>query len=176
MIIKKRVSFLTGVKGYLQKILDILVTLGGTILFCLVLYQVFARYVLHKPLAMSQGTCQLILLFVVFVGTVVALGTNSHISIDLITSNFNEKAQRYIHIFNLFFMNVLLIFYSFSIYRLLINSRGIFPNPPVPIQIYYFPIFMGAVFCWIYVTIDIIEIFIEKKETASGAKLKARRE
>lgn len=176
-MLEKILLRLAPLKGIIQRALEIWCFTCCTLILSIVLYQVSARYCAHKPLLWAQGTCQLLLMHMVFLGATMAFVNRSHIAIDLITSRLSEKRQYILGVFKNAFMVVLLAFYSFCIFKVLIHTRGIYPNPTVPMRFFYLPVFVGAILAWVIVTIDFMELLAYRStghaSTATGGGLNA---
>lgn len=72
--------------GYLSAALGVSVTL-------LLLVEVVARYILHRPTAWAFDSATYAVLYLAFLGTALVLKEESHVKIEIITSNFSAKTQ-----------------------------------------------------------------------------------
>jgi len=141
----------------IQKALEIWCFICCTAVLLIILYQVAARYFLHQPLVWAQGTCQLLMIHIVFLGAAMAFVTKSHLAIDIVVARLPKKLLRVINLSSTLFVDVLLAFYAFCLYKILLSSLGNYPNPIVPMWFFYLPVFIGAVMAWIIVSINFME-------------------
>ena len=123
-----------------------------------VLLQIFARDFLKYPLPWTLGTCQLLFIYISFLGAVLVHGSNSHISIDLLVNKMPEGVKKHLRSLVTLAIEFVLTFWIYTLYQLLIRARGVYPNPAISIQFYYLPILIAAIFCWIYTAIDLFKL------------------
>ena len=151
------INGLVKLRTIIQKALEIWCFICCTTILLIILYQVAARYLFHQPLVWAQGTCQLLMIHIVFLGAAMAFVTKSHLAIDIVVARLPKKILRVINLSSTLFVDVLLAFYSFCLYKILLSSLGSYPNPTVPMWFFYLPVFIGAVMAWIIVSINFME-------------------
>ena len=74
---------------------EILIGLGLTVLVLFVGYSVAARYLLSRSMAFSDEFARLLFVWLVFVGSAVALGRNEHIGVGIVTTRMPPGVRRY---------------------------------------------------------------------------------
>ena len=65
----------------------------------LVLWQIFARYVLATPSTTSEEAVRILLIWLAICGGAYAFGSKSHLALDLITKNLAQPLKSYFIIF-----------------------------------------------------------------------------
>ncbi len=161
---------LIAVRRSIQKTLEAWCFLCCTAILAIIIYQVSARYMFHQPLLWAQGTCQLLLMHMVFLGTAMAFANRSHIAIDLIITRLPPGARRVMELIITLFVNLLLAFYTYCVYLLIINSHGVYPSPTVPKWVFYLPVFAGAILAWVIVTINFIESLLSRPQAGEAGE------
>ena len=151
------INGLIKLRTIIQRTLEIWCFTCCTAILLIVIYQVAARYFAHQPLIWAQGACQLLMMHMVFLGTATAFVTKSHLAIDLVIARLPKEGQRVLNLVTTLFVDILLAFYAFCLYKILLASLGNYPSPPLPMWFFYLPVFIGAVLAWIIVSINFIE-------------------
>lgn len=128
-----------------------------TAVLVIIIYQVSARYLFHQPLLWAQGTCQLLLMHIVFLGTAIAFANRSHIAIDLLISRLPARGRRIMDLAITGLVNLMLAFFTYCLYQNLLRAYGVYPSPALPKWVFYLPVFSGAVLAWVIVSINFVE-------------------
>lgn len=158
----KAISRFIALRAVVQRSLEAWCFACCTAILIIILYQVSARYFAHQPLVWAQGTCQLLLMHMVFLGAAMAFANRSHIAIDLFVSCLPEGGRRMMELVVMLFVDLLLAFYSYCVFNVLSTASGVYPNPSVPKWVFYLPVFIGAVLAWLIVTINFFESLVER--------------
>ena len=58
---------------------------------CMVSYQVFARFILHNPSAITQTLSQYLFVWLIMFGSAYVFGAREHLSIELIRDKFSPS-------------------------------------------------------------------------------------
>ena len=80
-----------------DRIIDFFAFLAAFIVMgmvCVVFYEVFMRYVIHKPPAWAWEICEIMLCLITFLGAAWLLKKDGHVSVDIVCSRFNTKTAR----------------------------------------------------------------------------------
>jgi TRAP-type C4-dicarboxylate transport system permease small subunit len=91
--------FMRTFKKYINIILAALSTLLLTIMTLLVIYQVFARYILNNPSDFTQELIRYFLIWTGFIGAAYAFVTRQHMSLVYFREKMSPEKQRYLLIF-----------------------------------------------------------------------------
>lgn len=86
-------------KKYINITLAILSTLLLTIMSLLVIYQVFARYILNNPSDFTQELIRYLLIWTGFIGAAYAFVTRQHMALVYFREKMSIEKQRYLLIF-----------------------------------------------------------------------------
>ncbi len=152
-------AFLKRATNLVQKALEIWCFSCCAAILCIVLLQIFARSLFQFPIPWALGTSQLLFINISYLGAVIVYGMRSHISINLFAEKLPKKVRIFLEAFITVLIQLTFIFWTYTLYCLIMNSRGVYPSPSVPIQVYYLPAFVTAILCLFYSTIDVIELF-----------------
>lgn len=84
------------ISRYFDRIITALIFLAGVLLITsmlLVNYEVFMRYFLNYSAAWVIEVCELILLFITFLGAAWLLREDGHVTVDIVHSHLNQKTR-----------------------------------------------------------------------------------
>ena len=82
---------LNGIKKVFDSILAVLGTVCLAIMTVLVCYQVFARYVLNNPSAITEALSQFLFVWMIMFGSAYVYGSKEHLTIDILKDKFSPK-------------------------------------------------------------------------------------
>jgi TRAP-type C4-dicarboxylate transport system permease small subunit len=152
---KKSVSFLTR-GGHILGAAAIIV------MMFLVCADVFARYVLSRPIVGAFEISEFLMAGIIFIGFAYSQAQKTHMSIDLLTGHLSQNTQYFLKIFNLV---VFFLFYALIAWRGAVGSWEAFElddNTPGLIRIPYWPakavVPLGAALLCLQVFLDIVEV------------------
>lgn len=139
------------------------VLFGGIAL--LTIYQVFARYALNSPLVWSEEVVRTLMVWIVLLGTAIALRKGSLISVEIILHLVPKKVRRILDLIiitlNVVYM-VLLTKYGFIIMDSLKGQTT--GALEIPVSWAYAAIPVGAIMALINSLVVVIELFTKKEE------------
>lgn len=92
-------SFMIRLKKIINITLAVLSTLLLTIMSVLVIYQVFARYVLNNPSEFTQELIRYMLIWTGFIGAAYAFVTRQHMALVYFREKLTPEKQRYLLVF-----------------------------------------------------------------------------
>jgi len=87
------------IKKFLDRFLEILVTVIMTMLVIDVVWQVFTRYALKNPSTWTEELAIFLLIWVGMLGACVALNRGAHLGIDYFVSKLSERNRLYTQLF-----------------------------------------------------------------------------
>jgi TRAP-type C4-dicarboxylate transport system permease small subunit len=151
---------------FLEKIIEwlIIVLIG----LCIIVgtMQVIFRFILHAPLAWSEEFIRYCFVWIVFVGSSLAVRNNSHASISFFVELIPKTIR---NIFSLL-SNVLCIAFSFvilvegiKIMIMQMKTQQLTAALEIPIAFVFLAIPVGAIGMMLYYTKNILQIFIKHK-------------
>jgi TRAP-type C4-dicarboxylate transport system permease small subunit len=145
----------------MTKVADRLLTVwivGALVVMVLtILSDVFLRETLSYPLTWNLEVAQYCLINLTYVGAALAFRRRAHISISVVTSILSATAQRWVDVFGRFLVLPFLVILAYSGMQILQKAKGVTPTLRLPIWVYYFPIFIGAVLLCFYGAIQVVE-------------------
>ena len=141
-------------------LLDTLVICMFTVMAGAVFIQVIFRYVFHQPIYWSEELPRLMLIWLTFLGAVLAVKNQSHLSISLIINRFSENTKNVIQLFaNL----VTLLFLLVVLWGGVIITHLTMPNRTAALQLptglFYLAAPVGTAMMIIYLIQQTLRLF-----------------
>ncbi|MBT9386193.1 TRAP transporter small permease [Pseudooceanicola sp. CBS1P-1] len=87
-------------KRALERLLLVLICVLLVIMVCLMLWQVFTRYVLATPALFTEETLRFTMIWMALLGTAYCFGTRRHLSLELVIHLCPPILQRILGVFN----------------------------------------------------------------------------
>ena len=84
---------LGAIKSVIDKIMEVINVIILAIMSVLVVYQVFARFVLNSPSAISEALSQYLFVWMIMFGSAYVFGVREHLTIDLIRDKFPPAVE-----------------------------------------------------------------------------------
>lgn len=140
----------------IKKICDSLLSylIGAIIvtMVLLVLWQVFARYVLAEPSTISEEAVRILLIWLAICGGGYAFGSKSHLALDLLTNNLSHPSKLYfmifLHIITLLLTSGVLVIGG--IQMVLLTSKQLTAALQIPVSFLYLSMPIGGVIIIFY--------------------------
>ncbi len=127
----------------LSRIVEVLIILGATIIVCTVTVEVVLRYLFGLSLIFTEELSRYLMVWIVFLGSAIAIRDGSHIKITVLVKHFSHKTQQVLS----------LIAYTLTAFFLVIISvEGI---KILPQQLYQMCITMNISLFYFYLAIPI---------------------
>lgn len=101
----------------------------------LVLLQVFFRYVLASPLVWTEELSRLTMIWLVYIGTIIAFRDREHIAVDVLVMNAPKQIKKYIDMINgilIFIFNVTMVFIGYQLAMKQFVSKSAALQIPMP--------------------------------------------
>ena len=89
---------LGAIKSVIDKIMEVINVIILAIMSVLVVYQVFARFVLNSPSAISEALSQYLFVWMIMFGSAYVFGVREHLTIDLIRDKFPPSVEMVVEI------------------------------------------------------------------------------
>ncbi len=145
-------------------IFNLLAVVFGVITL-LTIYQVFARYVLKNPLVWSEAIIRYLMIWIVVLGTAIALRKGLLISVEALLHIVPKKVKKVLQVIIIIISMVflsLLIKNGFDIMNSLANQKTGSIN--IPVSWVYAAIPFGSILALLNCFTVLIELFIEKEK------------
>jgi TRAP-type C4-dicarboxylate transport system permease small subunit len=142
---------------------------GVAILFGLVtlltIYQVFARYILGSPLVWSEEIVRYSMVWIVLLGTVIALRKGLLVSVEIVLHIVPSKVKKIMEIV-IVILNIvfLIILIKYGITLIEITSGQKVGSLDLPVGVYYWSIPVAGIIGVINALVVLLEIFIKKDD------------
>ena len=82
---------MSAIKGVIDKICEIIGTVALGAMSCIVIWQVFARYVLKNAGSVTQALSQYLFVWLIMFGSAYVFGSKEHLTIDILKDKFSPK-------------------------------------------------------------------------------------
>jgi TRAP-type C4-dicarboxylate transport system permease small subunit len=128
-----------------------------TVMVLTIISDVFLREAADYPLVWNLEVAQYCLINLTYVGAALAYRHRAHISINVVTSLLPARAQKWVDVAGRVLVFPFLAILVYSGIQILQKAKGVTPTLRLPIGVYYFPIFIGAVLLCFYGVIQVIE-------------------
>lgn len=86
------------IKFVIDKLMEVINVIILGIMTVLVVYQVFARFVLNSPSAISEALSQYLFVWMIMFGSAYVFGVREHLTIDLIRDKFPASVEMVVEI------------------------------------------------------------------------------
>ena len=149
----------------LVSILETAAILCMITMVCLISYQVFMRYVLNNTPGWTEELSIVLMGWFVFMGLVVALKENLHISIEMVVSRLPQKVAFVIETINsllILLLSGIFVYFGFTLAWALRNN--VLPGTGLSVAVQRIPVGIAGVFMILVVLLKLAEQFIEKRE------------
>lgn len=154
-----------------QWVFNLLAVLFGFVSL-LTLYQVFARYVLKSPLVWSEELTRYVMIWIVFLGTAIALRRGLLISVEIVQHIVPKPVKKGMEVLTALVNIVLLLIlikYGFGIMANLANQTT--GAMDIPVSWTYAAIPVGSILALLNSIVVLLEIFSKKEGDKHGGDL-----
>ena len=135
------------IKFVYDKFIDVINVIILGIMTVLVVYQVFARFVLNSPSAISEALSQYLFVWMIMFGSAYVFGVREHLTIDLIRDKFNPTVEMIVEIAsNICLAGFILLVCVYGGWRYT-QGQAVQVAPP-PAVLLFTPIFLPIVQPW----------------------------
>ena len=86
------------IKFVIDKLMEVINVIILAIMSVLVVYQVFARFILNSPSAISEALSQYLFVWMIMFGSAYVFGAREHLTIDLIRDKFPPVVEMVVEI------------------------------------------------------------------------------
>lgn len=132
---------------------ELVATLAVSMLFLLLVLQVFFRFVLNSPLAWSEEAARYVFIWMVFIGASYAMGKNTHISLDLFSGMIPSKVSRWLKVFTRIASMVFLIAAAYGGFNYARTLRSVQSTAlRIPVMYVYLSLPVAALLMVIHLT------------------------
>lgn len=153
-------GFIYKSKGIINKILDYLSILLFSVLFIVMLCQIFFRYVLHSPLVWSEELSRYLFVWICYLGWILATRNKTHIKIDFVINIFPKRLKFFVQVaMQLLVMIFILVlmYYGYQMMQRSINTSAV--ALPISFALVYGIVPISTMFILFYSILQLIEIF-----------------
>lgn len=133
---------------WLSRAVEGLIFLGATTIVTMVTTEVVLRYVFMHSLIFTEELSRYLMVWIVFLGSALAVRDGAHIHINFLTKRFNQRVQKWLRLF----ANTLTLFFLVII---AIEGLKILPR-----QLYQMCITINVSLFWFYLAIPVGSILM----------------
>jgi TRAP-type C4-dicarboxylate transport system permease small subunit len=155
--------FLERIARAADRLLTVWIVGALVIMVLTIITDVFLRESLDHPLVWNLEVAQYCLINLTYVGAALAFRHRAHISISVFTSMLPSRIQRWVDVAGRMLVLPFLAILVYSGVQILQKAKGVTPTLRLPIGVYYFPIFIGAVLLFFYGVVQIVEAIREAR-------------
>ena len=151
--------------GYLETIIKVLIALIVLVMFILVFMNVVLRYVFSSGITWSTEVARYLLIWLIFLGAVLAFKENAHLNVDVLFKKFKPKMKKFVYVLSSFlmlFVTYLMLDGSFKTTMTNINSYS--PAAGVPMWIVHSSVLVGALGIGSLIIYNLYRILIRKDD------------
>lgn len=94
----QRPGFLATSSKLLGTVINVLLFTFVGIMLVITFFQILSRFVFRIPIVWSEEVIRMSFVWLIFLGSAMAIKENSHLSLDLLTTSLTPKARRWISI------------------------------------------------------------------------------
>lgn len=135
------------IKFVIDKFMEVINVIILGIMTVLVVYQVFARFVLNSPSAISEALSQYLFVWMIMFGSAYVFGVREHLTIDLIRDKFNPTVEMIVEIAsNICLAGFILLVCVYGGWRY--TQGQAVQVDPTPAVLIFTPIFLPIVQTW----------------------------
>lgn len=153
-----------------DKLLTVWIVGALVVMVLTIISDVLLRETVSHSLTWNLEVAQYCLINLTYVGAALAFRHRAHISINTVTARLPVGAQKWIDVIARFLVLPFLLILAYSGLQILQKAKGVTPTLRLPIWMYYFPIFIGAILLCFYGVIQLIEAI---RTARSGARPEA---
>lgn len=115
------------IKKYMNKVLSICCSALLIFMTCLVLWQVFTRYILGSPAAFTEELIKYALMWTGFIGAAYAFSTRDHMALTLVKSKLNGTPYKVLSlIIDVLILALALFIITIGGFKLVISAKAEF--------------------------------------------------
>lgn len=152
-----------------DKLLTVWIVGALVIMVLTIISDVFLRESLDYPLVWNLEVAQYCLINLTYVGAALAFRHRAHISISVVTSMLPPRIQRWVDVAARMLVLPFLAILVYSGVQILQKAKGVTPTLRLPIGVYYFPIFIGAVLLLFYGVVQVVEAIREARSVGEAS-------
>ncbi|OEU65986.1 MAG: hypothetical protein BBJ57_08540 [Desulfobacterales bacterium PC51MH44] len=155
------------------KLLNSVIIIMFVIMSGAVFIQVVFRYVLHQPIYWSEEVPRFMLIWLTFLGSVLAMKNRSHLSITLLINRFPKRTRLWIQCF----ANIMaLLFLLVMVWGGVVITNLTMPNRSAALQLptglVYLAVPVGGILMIIYLARQTLDLFRGKTDKDETGELK----
>jgi TRAP-type transport system small permease protein len=140
-----------------DRLLAVWIVSALVVMVLTIISDVLLRETVSYPLTWNLEVAQYCLINLTYVGAALAFRHRAHISINTVTARLPAGLQRRVDVVARCFVLPFLCLLAFSGLQILQKAKGVTPTLRLPIWVYYFPIFVGAVLLCFYAVVQTVE-------------------
>ncbi|SES28051.1 TRAP-type C4-dicarboxylate transport system, small permease component [Salipaludibacillus aurantiacus] len=151
--------------GYLETIIKVTIACIALVMFVLVFLNVVLRYLFSSGITWSSEVARYLLIWLIFLGAVLAFKENAHLNVDVLFKKFNQKTKKVVYILSSFLMLfVILMIFDGSLKTAITNINSYSPAAGVPMWIVHSAGVAGSLGMGTLILYNLYKILIKKED------------
>ncbi|GAA1324280.1 TRAP transporter small permease [Leucobacter albus] len=151
---------LTRYRAVKNAVVRVEVTLAVILLIalsCVLMFQVFSRYVMHYPFTWTEEVARFIFIWMVFIGAAALASKNAHIAVTFITETVRPSVARWIVRFAALVMTVATGVVAWASFEF-VEATATLPSPALGLPMVY--VYLAPALSFLLVSLHTIEFII----------------
>jgi len=151
-----------------DRVLTVWIVGALVVMVLTIISDVSLRESVSYSLTWNLEVAQYCLINLTYVGAALAFRHRAHISISVVTSMLPPRMQRWVDVAGRILVLPFLAILVYSGVQILQKAKGVTPTLRLPIGVYYFPIFIGAVLLFFYGVVQVVEAIRETRSVGES--------
>lgn len=152
--------------GFIRKLNDVSVVILFVAMTVTVIIQVFFRYVMQSPLRWTEEAARYLMVWLVLLGSGVAMRNKAHLQVDVLTSALPEKLKLFFNVIVSFLIMAFLAIMTFYGFNVVVKTMlQTSPAMRVPMSLIYAAFPVGGILMILEACVSFMELF-ETKDSA----------
>ncbi|GAK57861.1 tripartite ATP-independent periplasmic transporter, DctQ component [Candidatus Vecturithrix granuli] len=144
----------------LETVVNIIAIIFFSLIFSIMLLQIFFRYVLSSPLVWTEELCRYLFIWICFLGWTIALKRGSHIRINFVIDRIPWRFRKIL----LILFQVLILFFLFQLTRFgIAMMQRSFSVPTITLFFSWAYVYLAApvsaIIMFLYSLLHLVELF-----------------
>lgn len=161
---------LTKLTSALETVVNIIAIIFFSLIFSIMLLQIFFRYVLSSPLVWTEELCRYLFIWICFLGWTIALKRGSHIRINFVIEGIPWRFRKVL----LILFQLLILFFLFQLTRFgIAMMQRSFSVPTVTLFFSWAYVYLAApvsaIIMFLYSLLYLLELFRGTQEPQGRA-------
>ncbi|WP_280771758.1 TRAP transporter small permease [Salipaludibacillus daqingensis] len=158
-------KYVINIFSSIENIIKVLIAIIVLVMFVLVFGNVVLRYVFNSGITWSGEISRFLMIWLIFLGSVLAFKENAHLNVDVLFKKFKPRMKKAVYTVSCIIMLfVLYLIFDGSIKTALTNIETYSPAAGIPMWIIHSAGIVGSLGMGIIILYNLYRLFIKKEE------------